>query len=156
MTKLLNGIHVAVMSVLALYAGRETIGLLLKLLAPPSQNVRYWKPGAATVIMPLSLAVLLIILGYSTRILRRVSLRALGTSSAVWLVCLTWFGWFTLDAPFRLHELVDVNLNDPAAISRSGSSHLIKAFATYLFIVAASLVPIAFRWHESHSEKGNR
>jgi hypothetical protein len=152
MAKLLSGIHVIVFSLIALHSGRETFYLVIKILAPSSEHVRYWKPGLGAVIVPLGLCVVLTLLGHSTGALKGLSTRALANVTAVWLFCLTWYGWFSLDSPFRLHELIDVDFNDPAAVKRAELSHLIWGLITYLFLVSVSLVPILLQRRASRTE----
>jgi hypothetical protein len=69
--------------------------------------------------------------------------------STVWLVCLTWVGWFAIDAWFRRYDLDGVDFNSAASINRAMLPQRIWQIVLYFFIVGASLVPVALRFRES-------
>jgi hypothetical protein len=149
MAKVLNGIHITVFCILLLSAARDAVFLVVKFLSPSSELVRYWMPGTSYVTIPVSLAILAAILAYSTGLLKPFSLRSLIALSTVWLVCLTWVGWFTIDPWFRRYDLDGVDWNNAASMDRAMLPQLIWHIAIYLFIVGASLVPVVLRLRES-------
>ena|SRR5258706_13557944 len=49
---------------------------------------------------------------------------------------------FSAAEPFRLQELVRVDLTDPSAVRGAETTHLIQALAAYLVIVLVSALPL--------------
>ena len=146
MAKLLKGVHVVLLVALALYAGKEIIRWVTKILNPSDEYVRFWRPGPEIAVTALSFLLLLGILACSLGVVKIPSWRLLITLQGLWLICFTWFGWFSAGAPFRLHELVRVDLTDASAVGRAGMIHLLQTLAVYLIIVFISAVPLLLRW----------
>jgi hypothetical protein len=142
MRRLLKAIHIGLILLFALYAGVAVIGYFLKLISPSNALVRYWQPGAEVPVAAIALAVLLGILACSIGIVKNPPLGLVGLLSFAWLVCFTWFAWLSRDSPFRLQEMVGVDLTDATAVRRAEQVHLVQAGAVYIVIVFLSVLPI--------------
>ncbi len=154
MGKLLKGIHIALLSLFTIYAGEEIVRWGLKIVNPAHESVRFWRPGPGLLVIAVSFILLLGILACSTGIVKNPSWRLLGLLHGLWLVCFTWFGWFSVGGPFRLQELVGVDLSDPAAVSRAETVHLLESLAAFAVMVLISSLPLLLRWIGSHRRPG--
>lgn len=149
MRKILMGIHIALLSLLTIYAGEQVVRWGVKMVNPAHESVKFWSPGFGIIIVAISFVLLLGILACSTGIVKNPSWPLLGVLHGVWLVCFTWFGWST-GGPFTLQELVRVDLSDPAAVSRAQTTHLLQALAVYVVMVVISSIPLLTRWLGGH------
>ena len=156
MAKLLKGVHVVLLAVLSLYAGKETIRWVTKIVNPSDERVKFWRPGPEIAVVALSFLLLVGILACSMGIVKTSSWRLLITLHGLWLVCFTWFGWFSVGGPFRLQELVRVDLTDASAVRRAVMLHLLETLAVYLIIVFVSAVPLLLRWFDGRNQDGRR
>jgi len=146
MAKMVKVVHVGLLLLLALYTGKETARWITKILNPSDERIRFWWPGPEMVVVASSFLLLLGILACSTGVIRNPSWGVLATLHGLWLTCLTWFGWLSFEGPFRLHELVKVDLQDASAVSRAGTTHLLQSLAVYLLIVLISAIPLLLQW----------
>ena len=146
MRKVLTGIHIALLLLFAIYAAVDLIRWGVKLVNPEHESVRFWRPGIELIVVGFSFVLLLGILACSTGMRKNPSLPLLGTLHGLWLVCFTWFGWFSVGGPFTLQELVGVDLSDRVAVTRAEGMHFVSAFAAYLVIVLISSIPLLTRW----------
>jgi len=143
MRKLITVGHIAVVALLIAYCGLELVAFAVKLAAPSSESVRYWQPGPEIGVIAVALLVLLGILACSIGKLNPRGWRVPAILHGTWLLCFTWFGWFSIRAPFRLHELVRVDLDDPTAVRAAQLLHMAQAAAIYVAIAAlTSLFPL--------------
>lgn len=155
MGKLLRGIHIALLSLFTIYAGEEIVRWGVKLVNPAHESVKFWRPGTGFLVIVVSFVLLLAILACSTGIWKNPSWRLLAGLHGLWLVCFTWFGWFSVGGPFRLQELVGVDLSDPRAVSRAETVHLVEALAAYAVIVVISSIPLLLRWSGNRRRPGS-
>ena len=154
MRKILMGIHIAVLVLLTIYAGEQTIRWGVKVVNPAHESVKFWNPGLGMIVVAISFILLLGILACSTGIIKSPSWPLLGFLHGLWLVCFTWFGWST-GGPFTLQELVRVDLSDPAAVSRAQMTHFLQALAVYIVMVLISSIPLLIRWlHRGRTDRG--
>lgn len=154
MAKLLKVVHIGLLLLLTIYAGKETVRWGIKIVNPSNESVKFWRPGPEIVVVALSFLLLLGILACSTGIVKNPSWRLLALLHGAWLACFTWFGWFSAGGPFRLQELVRVDLTDASAVSRAGTAHLLQALATYLVIMLISSIPLLLRWFGGRRRAG--
>jgi hypothetical protein len=145
MTKPLKALHLIVVLVLIIYLGKGLARYGIKLLNPSSDGVRFWHPGGELMMIGLGFALLLGIACCTLSLVKRCSLPLSVSFHTGWLVCLTWIGWFGADAPFRLHELVGVDLADSAAIGRLENQHLGESLAVYAGIALITSLPLLMR-----------
>jgi hypothetical protein len=148
MTKLLNGIHILVFSILLLSAVSDAVLLFHKMASPSSELVRYWRPGSNYLTIPLRLLLLAPILAYSIRLLKGLSLRTVILLTVSWLICLTWVGWFGSNAWFGIYDLHEVDWRNASVVYQAIRPQLIWHILIYLVIVWASIIPIMLRWWE--------
>lgn len=142
MLKLLKAAHIGLVLLMLLHTGNQLAWLAEKVLYPNNENVRYWKPGAEMGVIALAFVALLGILACSTGLLKARTWHIPAIAHGIWLVCLTWLGWFSPYAYFRLQELVGVDLGDPSAVRRAETLHTMQAMAVYLAIIALSALPL--------------
>lgn len=143
MLKLLTVGHIGVVVLLIIYCALELVAFAVKLAAPSSESVRYWQPGPEMGVIAVAFFVLLGILACSIEKLNPRGWRVPAILHGMWLLSFTWFGWFSIRAPFRLRELVRVDLDDPTAVRAAQLLHTAQAAAIYAAIVAlTSLVPL--------------
>ena len=105
MWRSLKVIHLTLISMLAMYAGKQILRWGTKIANPESESVRFWRPGPELVIAAISFFLLVGILASSTGMIRNRSWTLLGSLHGLWIVCFTWFGWFSFGGPFTLKEL---------------------------------------------------
>jgi hypothetical protein len=155
MSKILNGIHILAFSILVLSAVSDAVFLFIKFVSPSSDLVRFWRPGDSYITIPLRLIILTPILAYSTRLLKHLPFRSLVALVAVWLVCLTWMGWFSADAWFRRYDLDGVDWNDTSSVNRAILPQLAWHMVIYISIVGASIIPVVLHWRDArHNNNG--
>lgn len=142
MLKLLKVAHIGLVLLMLLYTGTELGRFAVKVVDPNNESVRFWKPGAEIGVLAIAFVALLGILACSTGLLKTQTWRVPAVPLGIWLVCLTWFGWFSVGAPFRLQELVGVDLDDLSAVRRAETLHTMQALAVYLLIIALSALPL--------------
>jgi len=143
MRKLFTAGHVAIVALLILYCGLELVAFAVKLASPEAESVKYWQPGPEVGVIAVALLVLLGILACSTGRVKPRGWRIPAILHGTWLACFTWFGWFSIRAPFRLHELVGVDLDDPGAVRAAEMQHTAQAAAIYVaIVVVTSLLPL--------------
>lgn len=147
MVKLLKAAHIGFVMLMLLYCGEQLARVVAKWIDPTGDSVRFWKPGAEMVVIGVALIALIGILAYSTGLVKVRNLLAPIVLHLTWFVCLTWFGWFSSYAPFRLQEFVRVDLADPAAVRRAETTHLLQAVAVYLVIGIVIGFPVILRWY---------
>ena len=145
MLKLLKGVHLGVVLLLALYSGEETTRWIIKVVEPSNESLRFWRPGIETPVLALGFLLLLGILSCSVGLIKHPSSRVLMILCGTWLICFTWFGWLRPDAPFRLHELVRVDPNNTAAVQHAEWAHLAWSATAYLAISVAIVFPLLSR-----------
>ena len=148
MGKLLKAAHISLVALMLLYTSGQLGRLVVKWLDPTHDSVRFWKPGAEMVVVAIAFVALLGILACSAGVVRYPARRFLAMLQSVWLICFTWFGW-TAGGPFRLQELVGINLADPAAVRIAEVVHLLVSAAVYLGIAIVVGLPIILRWHRN-------
>ena len=145
MRKTLMGVHIVLLSLLAIYAVEQVVRWGVKIVNPVNESVRFWNPGLGMIVVAVSLVLLVGILACSTGIIRNPSWLLLGSLQGLWLGCLTWLGWSS-GGPFTFQELVGVDLSDASAVSRAQTVHLLQALGVYVMIVAISSTPLLMRW----------
>ena len=143
--RILTVLHVALLSLFAIYATEEIARYGLKAVHPANDSVKFWNPGAEFSVVAISLPVLLGILACSTGIVKNPSFRSLVLLHGLWLLALTWYGWFSSPRPFIQKELVDVDFSNLVALRRSETLHFIQASAVYFGIVLLSIAPLVMR-----------
>jgi hypothetical protein len=153
-SKLLKAAHIGLILLLLLYSGGQLARLAVKWIEPTHENVRFWTPGIEMVVIGVVFVTLLGILACSIGLVTNPSRRLLTILQVVWLVCFTWFGW-AQGGPFRLRELVGIDLSDPAAVRRAEFVHLLESAVVYLVIAVVVGLPVILRWHRNggNSEK---
>jgi hypothetical protein len=150
MGRLLKGVHIALLLLLMIYSGKEIVRWIIKIVNPSDESVRFWRPGPELVVTAFSFVLLLGILACSTGAVKNPSWRLLGILHGAWLVCFTWFGWFSVGGPFTLQELVGVDLSDAAAVRCSEMRHFLGALVAYFVIVLISSIPLLMRRFGGH------
>lgn len=146
MAKLLKAAHILLMLLMLLYCGLVLEQFATKMLHPEDASFRFWKPGSEVGVAAVAFIALLGILACSTGLIQNASSRLLLVMHGLWLACFTWAGWFGAGAPFRIHELVKVDLSDAAAISRAETAHLLQALALYIAMALISSAPLLMHW----------
>lgn len=142
MRKIFKTGHVTIVVLLIVYCGLELLAFIVKLLSPQAESVRFWQPGPEVGVTAVALLALSGILACSTGLLKPRGWQIPAILHGTWLACLTWFGWFSIRAPFRLHELVRVDLDDARAVRAAELLHTAQAAAVYLAIVALTSLPL--------------
>ena len=92
-------------------------------------------------VQAVALVALMSIFGFSTGMLKVSGWGLLTFIHGIWLVCLTWLGWFSGDAPFRIHEFVGVNPDDPQAIRVAEWLHTAQAVSIFVSIFVLTSIP---------------
>lgn len=154
MGKLLKAMHLALVGLMLLYCGGQLGRLLMKWLAPTDQGVRFWTPGMEMVAIAVAFFALLGIFACSIGAMKQPSVRLLVALQAAWLICLTFIGW-TAGGPFRLQELVGIDLADPTAVRTAELLHLLMAVAVYLVIAIVTGLPLLRRWDRNAGGAGH-
>lgn len=156
MVRLLKSIHIGLVLLLMLYAGKKIVLYAMKLITPQAERVRFWDPGWEMLVIGFSFVFLLGILMCSTRMLRDCSWRLSGILHGGWLICFTLFGWFSVSAPFRLHELVGVDFEVISTVRRAETVFFFQALAVYFVVVFFISLPLVLRWADFRRKKAKR
>jgi len=158
MRKIFKTGHVTIVVLLIVYCGLELLAFIVKLLSPQAESVRFWQPGPEVGVTAVALLALSGILACSTGLLKPRVWQIPAILHGTWLACLTWFGWFSIRAPFRLHELVRVDLDDPRAVRAAELLQTAQAAAVFVAIVVlTSLLPLmALKRSDEHRGQAAR
>jgi len=158
MRKIFKTGHVTIVVLLIVYCGLELLAFIVKLLSPQAESVRFWQLGPEVGVTAVALLALSGILACSTGLLKPRVWQIPAILHGTWLACLTWFGWFSIRAPFRLHELVRVDLDDPRAVRAAELLQTAQAAAVFVAIVVlTSLLPLmALKRSDEHRGQAAR
>jgi hypothetical protein len=141
--------HLAVGFILTAYCLLMIEQFGAKLLSPESDALRFWRPGMEVAVLFIALFALIGILSSTIGVIR-LRKWPITIISGIWLICFTWYGWFSMNAPFRLHELVGVDLNDAREIRSAEMLQQAQAAILYLILVIFMLLPLG-----EHMMKGS-
>jgi len=137
--------HIGLTGLMLLFSGGQLVRLAIKWFDPTNDNVRSGTPGVEMAAFAVAFAALLGILACSLGLLRSPSMRLLLTLHGAWLVCFTSIGW-TDGGPFRLQEVVGIDIDDPSVVRNAELLHLLGAMATYFCIALVIGLPLILRW----------
>jgi hypothetical protein len=121
------------------YATRRALQILV-----PADNrvlVETSADGLLLAVCLLGSASLVLLLACSTGVFTRPSRMLLCSLLVVWLASFTWYGWFSPDSPFRMHEMVGIDLANGRRVALVQRNHIWAAFTIYLVLSGLTAAP---------------